>query len=210
MKTRKILLLLLVLTITAAFLTIPALAANTELGKINTLGNTSIGWEGCFTDTKATQLVVEFQAGGVNGFGLLQLVIQGASTNWDMEQTAIVDYFDGQFDFSGTSYLVIDLTKQTGYGTIAASEWMNLGFWGNEIINLNTVKNAWLTNDKLNDAGAVKASDSVWLSKDNPIPTTVAGGSPKTGDSALIFLAIGALILASGAVIIVNRRKVKA
>jgi hypothetical protein len=169
MKKRKALSLLLAIVIAAGFIAAPTVAEN-ELSPIKLLGNTSIGWEGFLGDSGATQLVLEVQTGAIDGFGSLQLVIQGAAGDWVMEETMLAASFSGAFDYSGTTYVVIDLTGAKGFEAFKAStedndNWINLGFWGNELISLSTVKNAWLTDAKLDNTGAVTVSGSVWLSK---------------------------------------------
>jgi hypothetical protein len=223
MKTRKILSVLLALTMMVVIFATPALGATQSLGRINTLGNTSIGWEGFFGEAAATHLVLEVEAAG---FGDVHLVFQGNAAGWDMEMTILAADFAGAFDYSGTTYVVIDITKADGYSTYLASteandNWLNVGFWGSELINLNSVKNAWLTNASLNNAGAVAASDAVWLSKSDVFGSggsssgTTSGGTSSGGDKenaagggdlTMIALAVLAFALAAGASVFILRR----
>jgi hypothetical protein len=181
MKNRKIISLFLVIAVIAGFTAVPAVAADRELGSIRLLGNTSIGWDGFLGNSAATHLILELNAGGILGFGTLQLVIQGASTGWEMEQTVIADGFGEPYDYFGTTYLVIDITGANGYSTFLASteandNWCNIGFWSNELVNLNTVINAWLTSDTPGNADAFTVSSSAYLSKGGD--EIISPGSP--------------------------------
>ena len=217
MKTRKTVLFVLVLAIITASVLTPALASTRELGEMQLLGNTAIGWDGNFSEDEITHLVMEVEVTS-SEFGDFMIVIQGSSTEWAMEETMLATSFDPSgIDFSKKTYLVVDLTQVKGFTTLAASDvWCNICFWSSAHVNLNSVKKAWLTDDKLNNDGAVPIGDAAWYTNADVWAVAGAGGggssggSAKTGDGFLVLFALGALLVAGAGLHVTRKSKVKA
>ncbi len=203
MKTRKTLLTLMMAALLIAMLAVPAFAATIDLPLDPPFVNSDAqkGWGVNGTDMNGTAietdltleqlqaakyLVLEVSAEPAAG---LQFVLQN-DNGWGWNQTDLTAadvYQDGK--------LVFELANMTGWDTLAgatAQAKFFVCYYDPDYSGLGVTK-AYLTDSLGGDA---PAGD----------PGT---GNAKTGDSTVIFLAIGGLVLAAGATVLVAR-KVKA
>lgn len=194
MKMRKIPAILLAL----ALLTFPAFAATTDLPSEPTLilSDNQVAWVTNGTDEIATDLtldqvkaakflVLEITEVPEGGF---QFVVQSDGDGWAWNQLELTTedvYADGK--------LIFDFSKMTMGGIADATQFAKLFvcYYTDDVTSLGITK-AYLT-DSLDGGGAADTG-------------AAATGNAKTGDSTALFFALGALILAAVAVVLIVRK----
>ncbi len=199
MKTRKILLTLMMAALLTAAFTLPAFAATVDLPTEphSLLSDNQVLWVTDGVDGIATDLTID-QVKAANFLvleitevpeGTIQFVSQHDGDGWAWNQNDLMPedvYQDGK--------LIFDFSKLT-MGPIADATMAKLcvAYYTDDVVNLGITR-VYLTDSLGSDSG-------------NGGDTT--SDNAKTGDSTVIFFAIGGLLLAAGATVLIAR-KVKA